>query len=268
MSINLKEGEYFGDQIKSVNNNVFNLCVTQHESNSQIINHYHDNNYISILLNGQYNEFNDKNNHQIKAGDILFRPKNYDHENKFENLGGTCFNIEFKSEWVHQFDTSLILPDEFFHFKTGKFTSLYKLFIYFSNGNNEDLLLELLNDWLFEINQKELAKGYLPWIEKIINILNNEIYCFHSLQSLSDRVFVEKTYMARAFKERQGITIGEFQLKSKIENAFFKLLNSSKSINEIAFENGFFDDAHFIKAFKLVYKISPLQFRYLFQKSI
>jgi len=106
-----------------------------------------------------------------------------------------------------------------------------------------------------------LAKGSLPWINKITQILENELDCFHSIQSLSERVYVHPMYLIRAFKERIGITIGEYQLKMKIENSVSLLMNTSLSISDISYRNGFYDDAHFIRTFKSVYSTSPHQFR-------
>jgi AraC family transcriptional regulator len=268
MLLNLKEGEYLGRNVKSEDNSFFKLSVTSYEPNCEIINHYHDNDYISILVKGQYHEKNSVENNLISAGDILFRPNAYNHENMFESCGGTCFNIEFKSEWQRQLDFSLGLPNKFINFKTGKFPSLYKLLVHFQNQNSEDLNLEFICDWLFQLNQKTVLKGHLPWIEKIIQIFENETDCFHTLKSLSERVFVHPIYIARAFKERQGMTVGEYQLKMKLENTVFLLLNTSVSINDITHINGFFDDAHFIRSFKSVYSISPHQFRLSFKKLI
>ncbi|MEO7049464.1 MAG: helix-turn-helix transcriptional regulator, partial [Ferruginibacter sp.] len=104
--------------------------------------------------------------------------------------------------------------------------------------------------------------SYSP-VEQAMKILDDEIDCFHSLNSLSKRIFIHPVYLARAFKLKNGITIGEYQLKQKLSNAIFLLLNSALSISDISFKNGFYDDAHFIRNFKSRYAISPHQFRLL-----
>ncbi|KOY86400.1 hypothetical protein AD998_09810 [bacterium 336/3] len=268
MLLNLKEGEYLGQNIKSVDNSFLNLSITSYEPYCKIVNHYHDNDYISILVKGHYYEKNKVENNLISVGQILFRPQTYNHENQFESWGGTCFNIEFKSEWQKEIDTPLVLPSKFTNYKTGTFPSLYKLLVHFQNQNRGDMDFEFICDWLFELNQKQLSKGHLPWIDKIIQILEKEINSFHTLQSLSERVHVHPIYLARAFKEKKGLTIGEFQLKMKLENAISMLMNSILTISEISFLNGFFDDAHFIRSFKSVYAISPHQFRLSIKKLI
>lgn len=266
MILNLKEGEYLGQNLKSFNHSFFQLSITSYEPNCETGKHYHDNNYLSILIKGKYHEKNASENNLISSGDIIFRPTSYTHENLFENYGGTCFNIEFKSEWQKQLDKNLKLPDKFNNYKTGSFPSLYKLLLNFQNEYKEELAFEFICDWIFHINQKTLTKGFLPWVEKVVRILENEIDCFHSLQSLSERVFIHPVYLARAFKEKKGITIGEYQLKIKLANTVSQLLNTSLSISDISSKNGFFDDAHFIRTFKSVYKSSPHQFRLSIKK--
>jgi len=268
MLLNLKEGEYIGQNLKSLDNSFLTLSITSYAPNCQIEKHYHENHYISILIKGCYYEKNTFEHNLISSGDILFRPNTYAHENLFTSYGGTCFNIEFKSEWEKQFASNLKLPNNFNHYKTGSFPSLYKLLVNFQNEFNDELAFEFICDWLFTINQNTHAKGFQPWVEKIARILENETECFHSLHSLSQRVFVHPVYLARAFKEKKGITIGEYQLKMKLANTISPLLGSSLSISDIAYKNGFYDDAHFIRSFKAVYKISPYKFRLTSKKLI
>jgi len=261
MILNLKEGEYLGQNLKAANSDCFKLDVSNYESNCEIQKHYHDNGYLSILIKGSYDEKNTTENKLIFCGDILFRPSLYTHQDSFENQGGACFNIEFKPDWAKHLNTNLKLPAKLNYYKTGSFPSLYKSFINFQADYNEELSFEYICDWLFQINQMNLAKGSLPWINKITQILENELDCFHSIQSLSERVYVHPMYLIRAFKERIGITIGEYQLKMKIENSVSLLMNTSLSISDISYRNGFYDDAHFIRTFKSVYSTSPHQFR-------
>lgn len=268
MLLGLKEGEYLGQGLKSVNNRLFKLSVTNYEPDCKLDNHYHDNDYLSILIKGKYYEKNIIGNNLISSGDIMFRPNNYIHENLFNSYGGTCFNIEIKSEWQEQLGISLKLPDNFNNYKTGRFPSLYKLLLNFQNNYDEDLAYEYICDWIFDINQNSLAKGFLPCVEKVVLILENEIDRFHSLHSLSERILVHPVYLARVFKEKKGVTIGEYQLKFKLANTVSLLLNTSLSISDISYQNGFFDDAHFIRSFKSVYKVSPHQFRLSVKKLI
>lgn len=261
--LNLKEGEYLGNKLKANENSFCNLSITSYDPDKVIEKHCHANNYISVLTSGNYVDYSNNCDLPVMVGDILFRPSCYMHQNVFLKSGGKCFNIEFKPEWQKKLDINLPLPANFVHFKAGVFPSLYKLLVNFQSGYNYDSALEHICDWLFEINQKSAIRGSQLWVEKVEHILDNELDHFHTLHSLSDRVFVHPVYLARAFKQRKGVTIGEYQLKAKLSHALNLLLITSYSISDIAFQNGFYDDAHFIHSFSSVYNMSPQKFRAL-----
>ncbi len=238
------------------------MSITNYAAKANTDRHYHDNAYLSILLNGHYLEDNKTETQIIEPGQILFRPKDYVHQNTFENQGGTCFNIEFKSDWNKELEINLKLPKQYNHYHTGAFRSLYKLLLDFkTNQHQSDLAKEYLYDWLFEINNKTIASTHLVWLDKIKAILENETNSFHTLNALAEIAHVHPVYLARTFKQKMNTTIGEYQLQAKLAKALHALLNSNRSISDIAFTHGFHDDAHFIRAFKTKYGISPFQFR-------
>lgn len=261
MALNLKDDEYFGKKLKTQVNTFFNLSVTCNEPNGKTEEHYHSNDYVCIQMVGVHLERHKNNAQVINPGDILFRPKAYTHQTFFNNQGGKRFNIEFKHDWKESLDANLALPQCFSHYKTGCFPSLYKLLFHFQNEYSEDIVHELIYDWLFEVKQDSKSVKYLPCVNKAIRIIENEIEIFHSLSKLSEKVFIHPIYLARAFKEKTGLTIGEYQVKHKLSGAIKLLLNTSLSISEIAFRYGFYDDAHFIRTFNSVYKVSPHKFR-------
>jgi AraC-like DNA-binding protein len=261
MSVNLKEGEYYGKNVLTQENAFFKLSLHNYDPKFEIAEHYHENDYISVLTRGNYIEKNQNQESFIETGAILFRPKEYNHCNTFAYNGGSCFNVEFKKNWNQYLDVNFKLPTHFKNYKTGSFASLYKLVYHFLNDKTEGDNTELIYDWLFQINQSKSIPERLPWIKKVKTILENELSVFHSLTSLSENVFVNQIYLSGAFRKRTGFTISEYQLKMKLENAMRLLLTSSLSVTEISFQNGFFDDAHFINAFKNNYGVSPFKFR-------
>jgi AraC family transcriptional regulator len=262
MPLQLEEGKYYGENKKVIENDCFKLSITNYESKAITDKHYHDNDYLSILLNGHYVEANQIDNKIIEPGQILFRPKDYVHQNTFKTQGGICFNIEFKSDWNKALELNLKLPKRYIHYNTGTFQSLYKLLLDFKTDHYQtNLAEEYLYDWLYEINHKTLPARNLDWLNKVKTILENETDTIHRLNTLAERAHVHPVYLARIFKQKFKATIGEYQLQAKLAKALHTLLNSQQSISDIAFVHGFHDDAHFIRAFKNQYGISPFQFR-------
>ncbi|MEM7382108.1 MAG: AraC family transcriptional regulator [Bacteroidota bacterium] len=259
--LHLKEGTYFGENVKADENELIKLSITSYHNKSTLEKHYHDNSYISILTSGKYLEQSGSTSSLVNVTDVLFRPASYCHQNSFLSESSTCFNIEFKKGWEEQLELKLNLPNKHAHYRISAFPSLYKLLLNFKTNNlNSDLSTELIADWICSIN-KAKHHGRKSWVSKIEAILKHELSQFHSLKSLAERIHVHPVYMARVFKEVTGFTIGEYQLIVKLHHSVFQLSSTSQSISDISFTNGFYDDAHFIKSFKLKYGISPQKFR-------
>ncbi|MCL6268165.1 helix-turn-helix domain-containing protein [Flagellimonas myxillae] len=258
---NLKEGTYFGEYLDSRENELFKLSLTAYSPDSVLEDHYHDNSYVSVLTSGCYLENINGSTQLVQASDVLFRPTSWCHQNTFLEDSATCFNIEFKKGWQERLDLDVELPNTHIHFNKTAFPSLYKLLLNFKIDYDADLSTELILDWLYTIGPYPMKNITKSWVQKVERIIKHELTEFHSLKSLAERIHVHPVYMARIFKAEKGITIGEFQLKSKLHNAVYLLSSTQQSISDISFANGFFDDAHFIRSFKMAYGISPNRFR-------
>jgi len=98
-------------------------------------------------------------------------------------------------------------------------------------------------------------------IKGIIQFIENH-YTEHITQSyVAKKFYFNKAYFSRYFKKCTGITFTEYLTKYRLLKAKKELLNSDKSVTEIALENGFSDDRRFIIAFKKMYGTTPLQYK-------
>ncbi len=257
----LSEKQYYGHLHKQLDLGFAHLSLTDYKNNEKLKKHYHENSYLSLLVNGMYSEINKESTQFISGGEILFRPRSYDHANEFGDTAGVCFNIEFKDNFTGINDFDLTLPSRNMHYKCGIFPEIYKAFFGFIKGNSKEDLEELILKWLFEINDTRFPESSIPWINKVKYILETETHLHHSIQSVSERVFVHPIYLAGCFKKKTGLTIGQYQTQAKLNRAVKQLFTSRLSVTEVALSRGFFDSAHFIKQFKTVYGVTPLHFK-------
>lgn len=260
--VNLAPGEYFGNSLNTAENDYLKLCVTRYGKDINVEKHNHENTYLSLLFSGTYLEESNGNKQRVMAGDALLRPNGYEHQNYFDESDGTCFNIEFKKDWFKSTDQGKGFENKGLKkFKASNYPSLYKLLLSLRYNNNIESSFEYVYHWYSAFFPEKDEKVNRDWVKQVVAIINDEVGRFHSLDNLANRVYVHPVYLARAFKEQQGFTIGEYQLKVKVEKALDLLLNSSKCISSISFETGFYDDSHFIRSFKSVYGIPPNKFR-------
>lgn len=260
--LNLATGEYFGDSSKKLENAYLKLCITNYAPETTIATHNHENPYLSLLIKGSYLEESQGAVQPIIPGEVLYRPGGYGHKNYFKENDGSCFNIEFKPKW-YEFNGKKTSEKQNIplKFKASEYPFLYKLLLNFKANANGNPIFEEIYDFYSRFIAKKPTTNAQNWVGSVIEIINDEIGKFHSLDELSHRVHVHPVYLSRVFKEQKGLTVSEFQLRSKIERGLHLLLNTSKSIGEISFEMGFYDDAHFIRSFKSIYAIPPARFR-------
>ncbi|MCM1154038.1 MAG: AraC family transcriptional regulator [Roseburia sp.] len=82
-----------------------------------------------------------------------------------------------------------------------------------------------------------------------------------NLEDLSSRFFISKFHLAREYKKRYGVTIGNDLTNKRISHAKSMLRFSDDSIENISLDCGFQDAGYFIKVFKRAENMTPLEYR-------
>ena len=241
--INLGEGQYFGKAIQSTDRPRFKLSLTRYEGGESIEAHCHSNHYLSILTQGSYVEDNGSDSRLIQAGDIVFRPSHYVHQNLFQDRASTCFNIEFKEGWGEEIFNDFNFPTHFIKYTSVKHPGIFQILWAHNQEGDADAVLEILYHWLHHSNPMDLpSRKSLRVVQEVC-------------------VYVHPAYLARAFKKHMGLTISQHQMRVKLAQVVRQLLDTQLKLSDISFQYGFYDDAHLIRAFKRHYGISPHQFR-------
>jgi AraC family transcriptional regulator len=80
-----------------------------------------------------------------------------------------------------------------------------------------------------------------------------------TLQDFAAQAHLSPYHFARQFKASTGFSPHQFLLKIRIQKAQ-QLLAANRSVTQTAFETGFYDQSHFIHAFKRVTGLTPTGF--------
>jgi AraC family transcriptional regulator len=87
------------------------------------------------------------------------------------------------------------------------------------------------------------------------------------LTQIAAEVGVHPVYLATAFRQKFGVTIGEFVRKLRIEHACAELMKGDLPLTAIALQAGFVDQSHFSKVFKLYVGMTPHKYRKIVRSS-
>jgi AraC-like DNA-binding protein len=84
-----------------------------------------------------------------------------------------------------------------------------------------------------------------------------------STEEIANAMFVSRTHLAAKFKRESGMTLTEFILREKTEEAKRLLKYTDKSLLAIGEYLGFSSHSHFTKAFKRYAGMTPKAYRSL-----
>ena len=125
--------------------------------------------------------------------------------------------------------------------------------------------IELL---LFIIRCKNYEENVIKEIDvdnRIIQEVATYIYEHYadnlSLEYVADKFNLSRSYLSKKFKTATGFGFKEYIINVRIQNACNLLLETNKSITDIAFECGFNDSNYFGDAFRKAKGISPHKYR-------
>lgn len=82
-----------------------------------------------------------------------------------------------------------------------------------------------------------------------------------TLDSLAEFFFINKFYISREFKKYYKITVFQYIMDKRMQLAKKLLIQTKKSIEEIAIESGFHGQNYFSRRFKMYEGISCLAYR-------
>lgn len=245
--------------------------------------HIHPYYEIFYLINGDCTFFIGHNIYQLNQGDLVVVPKGEIHKSTYPQIGSSqrfvvCFK-ESHVDWVCQLlERSTVesaLTSGVISIPQGRRAYIESLMTQLiAESEGQDALspafvrTQLLELTLFLIRCRLFGQSSVKEID-VDNQLIQEVatYIYQNyqsrldLQEIADRFHISRSYLSRKFKAVTGFGFKEYILNLRIKNACRLLLQTKKSITDIAFECGFNDSNYFGDAFRRIKGISPYKYR-------
>lgn len=99
------------------------------------------------------------------------------------------------------------------------------------------------------------------WMGNVLEMLRSAFASNPSVEAIAERAHVHPVHLCRSFRKHQGMTIGQYLRRLKVEHARSLLGGSELSLSEIAARCGFCDQSHFSSVFKKIAGTTPGDYR-------
>jgi AraC family transcriptional regulator len=99
------------------------------------------------------------------------------------------------------------------------------------------------------------------WLRRVRDYLHDNFSEPITIEEIARTAGVHPTHLSRVFRQKLGYTIGSYVRRLRVDFACRELLESDRSLSDIAAAAGFTDQSHFNKIFKERFKITPYEYR-------
>lgn len=236
--------------------------------------HFHEEIEILYLTKGCDRVISNMQEHDVKAGDIVFVNGKELHTGCLCGRDSTYYCIQVKTDFFHNlieneyviFENiirddiaSSLLDKLILEEKKGGFKSaiavkktLYEFFEYISE-----------NFARFIFSGEEYKKHFkrLDTFNSVIEYIDEHYRESISADSLAARFFISTSYFSHLFKERANMSFVEYLNETRLRHARTLLENEDLSIGEISLNVGFNDINYFSRIFKKKVGITPTEYR-------
>lgn len=260
--LNLSRGEYQGAVSSTVSTNGLLISLTDYNREQSVpALHTHENPHLSFGLTGRMAvgrkshagvSSNIEQFSYVRAGE--------EHHVSLVTPIGKNINLELEPEFFKRY----ALKESDFEKVSETPGSAYIMLRLYKELHMQDHICDdsiaMLILHLLQLQSPTIKNAAPRWTQVVHELLCDNWDKEISLQQIASAADIHPVTVSKYFARYFGCSLGEYRRKLKIERALHLMNFSDKSLTAIAYTCGFFDQSHFIRAFKEAAGFSPRQF--------
>jgi AraC-like DNA-binding protein/quercetin dioxygenase-like cupin family protein len=260
-------GEYSGTSLRR--RQVLNLFLTENrfEPGLSIAEHSHTYSHFTIVLEGSFVETYEGLSLECEKNTVLVVPRDKVHTDLVGPAGAHSVGVEI-SKSLERFINShgsllrrpRIVTGARLELRIQRIRKLLKVQGEYSSLELYGAAMDVINEVLRE-PEPPLPGASPPWLSEVLRLLECNLSIPASVAVLAEAVNRSPSHICRDFKDATGQSIGAYHLQMRLRYAQELLRSTKDSIALIAAETGFYDAAHFCRAFKSAFEKSPSNYR-------
>ncbi|MEK6324785.1 MAG: helix-turn-helix domain-containing protein [Acidobacteriota bacterium] len=229
--------------------------------------HFHEHTNIAFVIKGSFIETIGKRPQECGPPSMIIRPAGEAHFNQYGCAEVRCLIIGVKPNRLEMIQQVSDILDSACHLREEVLSVLalrmYKEFQIMDSASPlsiEALILEILARATRQSTASSLSTQP-RWLREARDLIHEQFSEQLSLSGIAESAGVHPAHLARMFRRHYQCTVGDYVRRRRLDHAARELIESDKSLAEIALAAGFYDQSHLTRAFKLHLGTTPAEFR-------
>jgi AraC family transcriptional regulator len=257
----LEAGRYFGARTRRVASRDVQASEVLHEGARELPEHDHALAYFCMLVDGAYAEESGGRAIEYHSYEVGFHPARTPHRDRVGARGGRFLCVEIAPGLIGDGEVRL---RPHLHALPGS-VSLQMLRVLralragtLSALDLESVAWELCGE--ASTDRAIAERGAAPWMARLLAILEETCSEPVTVRQLADRLGLHPVHVAREFRRRHGLTVGEYVNELRVRAACRAIRTGRDSLSDVAHCAGFADHAHFCRVFRRSLGCTPSAF--------
>lgn len=243
------------------------LAETSYRPHQSVARHAHDRSMLVVILAGRMTEHVCHRDVACRAGTALFHPAGEGHAHTFGGASSRCLSLQFGDEWLERLGLeAAVMPPGPAARHDPTVTGVGRL-LHAELRREEDASGATLDGLALALlgalaRKREKAPDRRPrFLDVVVERIHDDIRTDVELGSLAELAGVTPEHLARTFRGAEGMTVGEYVRRLRVERARRELERGGTPLSRLALDLGFFDQSHFTRTFKAHVGCTPGAYR-------
>lgn len=231
------------------------LTLTSHGSDHAIPPHKHANDYLCIVVAGEFAERKGRSWCERRSGCFFRHPAGETHHDHFGSRGAVCVNVHF-AEGHPEASIEGMCPVQ------ARVAAEQLAFELAASSREELAFASLSAEIMGALRPGQSRAGERRgWIDGIVEAISDEPDRRWTLRELAATAGHHPVHVAQAFRAKMGITLGAFQRLRRLTRLSLALRTGKTPLALLAAEFGYCDQSHMTTEFREAFGVSPGRYR-------
>ena len=258
-------GTFSGTEVARRHVAGLSVVESHHSPDQRIPWHSHEWPYFTFVLRGAYTEQCRRVAFDISQGDVVLHGTGESHADRMHGTASHLLNLEFSQPWLDRIDACGGRLDARVTSNGGYLLQLGARLRreLWRRDRLASLCIEAIAlELVAAISRTRIPEPDGPrWLARALEYVQVHFQDIVTLAQVAEAAEVHPAHLARGFRRQQGMTVGDYIRKVRIEWACRELVATERPIVEIAVHAGFCDHSHMTRVFRRQTGLTPTQFR-------